>query len=367
MSIGKNYIWVAIFIFAFSGCGDKPNDVGIGLLPDDDLVKTVYIDSDSIKIEIEAVSFRSFISTSSSKNLFIGNFNEISSNIILKFKLPDTLKNISVRSARISLYTSENPIVGDTTGFLSFTVYKLISDIDSIYERIPVGSFSGRPDSVISFEIEAGVVEEWLSGENYGVLLKPDESSNMWSFKSFAEDFTPSLRIELASGDGKLDTLSFFDGESSYVARSSAGIDSSFITVQAGVGIRSIIKFDVSAIPRGVIINRAELYLYLKEKNFYSSGSDSLVISFITNPELIRHSLGGFDITTSEIGTRTLDDTTVYMFPITLPVQRWANGEVNNGLILRSYSEFENFNRFVFYYKERKPRVKIYYTTKPRI
>ncbi|CUS81077.1 hypothetical protein JGI16_10333 [Candidatus Kryptonium thompsonii] len=79
----------------------------------------------------------------------------------------------------------------------------------------------------------------------------------------------------------------------------------------------------------------------------------------------MRSSTGGFE--GDYLGLKNPVDTLEYVIPITTPVQRWVNGEPNNGILLRCLSEVDNFDRFTFYYVERKPKLKIYYTTKPEI
>ncbi len=360
-----NGIFIAfVFLFFVMGCSKEPNDVGFGLLPDNELFNVkVYEDS----VEIYAENIQNFISNSSSDILLIGNYDDISCDVLIRFNIPDTLKHIKIRWAQVRLFKSKF-VIGDSALPLRFTAHKVLSNYyDTLYDSQIIGEFEGIPDSVNYFKIDTAVVREWLNGKNYGLYLKSQSSGVIWGFNSLdALLFTPALEIVVPKEGGEVDTIRFVYGSDGYIARLNGRVDTNYIVLQAGVGLRSILKFDMSKLPKNIIINRAEVLLYLKDKKRYgNSGVDSLLASFITDTDLVRKSVGGFE--GNYLGLRNPVDTLEYMIPITTPVQRWINGEPNNGILLRCFSEVDNFDRFTFYYVERKPKIKIYYTTKPGI
>lgn len=348
--------------FFLSGCAKEPNDVGFGLLPENELFNVrVYEDS----VEIYAENIETFISNSTSNILLIGNYDNISCGILIRFDIPDTLKDIKMEWAQIRLFRSKF-FIGDSTIPIHFTAHKVLSNYyDTLYEARAIGEFRGVPDSVNYFKIDTGVVREWLNGKNYGLYLKPRNSGVIRGFNSLDEMlFTPALEIVIPKQD-KLDTIRFFYGSDGYIARLNERIDTNYIVLQAGVGIRSILKFGISNLPKNIIVNRAEVVLYLKERKKYGGGVDSLLASFITDVDLAKKSIGGFE--GNYLGLRNQLDTIEYTIPVTTPVQRWVNGEANNGILIRPFSEVDNFDRFVFYYKTKRPKLKVYYTTKPGI
>ncbi len=352
----------ALFLILF-GCGKEPNDIGFGLLPKDEIFNVeVYEDS----IEVSAENIQNFITNSSSNVLLIGNYDNISCAILIRFEIPDTLKDIKINKAWIRLFKS-NFILGDSTIPAHFTAHKVLSNYyDTLYDSRVIGEFNQVPDSVNYFDIDTSVVREWFMGKNYGLYLKPVNDGVIWGFNSLDEMlFVPALEVERQKGDNEVDTLRFLYGSDGYIATLNEKIDTNYIILQAGVGLRSILKFNISNLPKGIIVNRAEVSLYLKERKKYTDGVDSIIASFITDSALVRKSLGGFE--GNYLGVRNPLDTLEYKIPITTPVQRWINNEPNNGILIRCFSEQDNFERFVFYYTERKPKLKIYYTKKPGI
>jgi hypothetical protein len=358
----RNLILFFLTLFII-GCGKEPNDVGFGLLPEKELFNVNFYE-DSIEVQFENIT--NFISNSASNYLLIGNYDNISCGILIRFDIPDTLRFAQIKSSRIRLFKSDF-VIGDTTVPAKFTAHKVLSNYyDTLYDARVVGEFEGIPDSVNYFPIDTSVVREWFMGQNYGLYLKPQNNGVIWGFKSLDEMlFTPALEVGIGKADGGVDTVRFFYGSDGYIARSSEIADTNNIIIQAGVGLRSILKFDISKLPKNIIVNRAEISIYLKEKKRYIRGTDSLIASFITDLGLVKKSLGGVE--GNYLGVRNPLDTLEYIIPVTTPVQRWLNGEPNNGVLIRFYNEHDNFDRYVFYFRDRKPKLKIYYTTKPGV
>ncbi|CUS76948.1 hypothetical protein JGI14_100829 [Candidatus Kryptonium thompsonii] len=359
----SNILGIFVLSVFLIGCSKEPNDVGFGLLPDNELFNVkVYEDS----VEIYAENIQNFISNSSSNILLIGNYDGISCDILIRFDIPDTLRDIKIEWAQVRLFKS-GFVMGDSTLPVHFTAHKVLSNYyDTLYDSRIIGEFESVPDSVNYFKIDTGVVREWLNGKNYGLYLKSQSNGVIWGFNSLdAPLFTPALEIAVPKEGGGVDTIRFVYGSDGYIAKLNERIDTNYIVLQAGVGLRSILRFNVSKLPKNIIINRAEVSLYLKDKRKYGERGDSLIASFITDINLVRSSTGGFE--GDYLGLKNPVDTLEYVIPITTPVQRWVNGEPNNGILLRCLSEVDNFDRFTFYYVERKPKLKIYYTTKPEI
>jgi hypothetical protein len=368
-SIGLNLKFFFVLTFTLlliflNGCGKEPNDVGFGLLPENEIFNVkVYEDS----VEVYAENIQNFISNSSSNILFIGNYENISCAVLIRFDIPDTLRDVKLNWARVRLFKSGS-FIGDSTIPAHFTAHKVLSNYyDTLYDSRVIGEFNNVPDSVNYFQIDTSVVREWLLGKNYGLYLKPQNYGVIWAFNSLDEMlYTPALEVEVQKNDGRIDTVRFFYGSDGYIAKATGEVDTNYIVLQSGVGLRSILKFDVSKVPKNIIVNRAEISLYLKEKVKYgTAGVDSLIGSFITDSELLKKSLGGLE--GNYLGLRNPLDTLEYIIPVTTPVQRWVNGEGNKGILLRCYNEQDNFDRYVFYFKDRRPKLKIYYTTKPGI
>ena len=140
----SNILGIFVLSVFLIGCSKEPNDVGFGLLPDNELFNVkVYEDS----VEIYAENIQNFISNSSSNILLIGNYDGISCDILIRFDIPDTLRDIKIEWAQVRLFKS-GFVMGDSTLPVHFTAHKVLSNYyDTLYDSRIIGEFESVPDS----------------------------------------------------------------------------------------------------------------------------------------------------------------------------------------------------------------------------
>ncbi|RKY99602.1 MAG: hypothetical protein DRQ13_01990, partial [Ignavibacteriae bacterium] len=138
------------------------------------------------------------------------------------------------------------------------------------------------------------------------------------------------------------------------------------IAVQSSVSVNSIIAFDLSDVPEGVVINSAELIIQRDSLNTItgSSFSNSLLAYFVE------------DSTTKEVAEEgafllSFNDNS-YSGDITSYVRIWINENRNQGVLLRSGNAIEGLELFALKgstaadFAER-PRLRIVYTVKENL
>jgi hypothetical protein len=178
---------------------------------------------------------------------------------------------------------------GDSTSNLLFRVYRITRGWNSFSatwdtlqtnfydpssDPLPVRSIPTLADTQsITFAVDTAMVRQWLAtgtdsvNTKYGIVLFPDPSCRIVrGFNSFAYDssqFWPLLTIVAGNQDGSsLDTSTFTLGVNTFFGNiDNLNSDAGLIYAQCGVDYRSTLMFDLSFVPRGAIVNRADLYL----------------------------------------------------------------------------------------------------------
>jgi hypothetical protein len=225
------------------------------------------------------------------------------------------------------------------------------------------------------------MVRKWLQprtiSTNYGVILIPTPNTNVVrGFHSFDFDsvsFFPKLTIIARSAAGTAqDTTNyqgFGQGQDTFVGNiDNLNSNPELIYAQSGVSYRGFLKFDFSSIPRGAIINQAELTLK------YSPAASRLN-RFTSDSTIAAHALlSATDSTKFDVqGSRSTVDlryATSFVFDIRREVQYWIrDASLNNGLLFRTVnrSEFSSFDLFTFYNQTaqdstRRPQLIVKYT-----
>jgi hypothetical protein len=277
---------------------------------------------------------------------------------------------------------------GDSTGTLAFDVHKITKGWsqsfvtwDSVqsgfYESgTGRGSFSGTIQAdtqFISIELDTAMVREWflpLTVSSYGIVLVPTASSNVvgsiHGFDFDSTQFQPSLEVVVRNPAGTVrDTSRFTFGQDAFVGNiDNLATDPQHMYVQAGVVYRSTVLFDVSFIPRGAIINQAELQL---TRNPALSR-----LSRFTGDKVIAAHLRLGDADTSRfdftgVTGRADENLPLIMADVTRYAQSWVKGP-NYGLIIRAtnQTEFSSFQLQVFHNEtaadaDKRPRLRIFY------
>ncbi len=276
---------------------------------------------------------------------------------------------------------------GDSSGTLSFTVQEVTQawsqetvrwDSLPAYDQTVRGSFSGPVSAdteQIVVDLDTALVRKWLPGQaasQYGVILLPTASCtvirgfNIFDYDSVS--WYPTLEVIFRNTAGTVqDTFTSASGIDSFVGNiDNPTTASDVIATQSGVAYRSTLQFDLSSIPRGAIVNSAELALAFDSaaSRLNRFTNDSLIVAHVRtsadDPKL-------FEFSGASGNPSTLFHNT-YSFDVRHAAQKWVIGP-NYGLVLRSgtISEFSGFDLWVFYSQTAadnslRPRLRVKYS-----
>jgi len=300
------------------------------------------------------------------------------------FVLNDTAR---VDSAKLKLHFVT--WFGDSTGRLAFNVYRITrgwSQTRLTWDTVQAGFYesmvrgtsvtgAARDTQDVFIALDTAMVRQWLltptstTDTKYGFILVPSAGcSIVRGFTAFDSD---SLRSQ--------PTLEVYTRSPTDPSRYNAGLDTfvgnidnlnqnpQLIYMQAGVGYRATMDFDVSFIPRGAIINIATLQLQ-------RDPSTSRFTRFTGDTAFsVQASLSPSDPTLLDgvlsTGRRVAGTANTFSADARRPVQLWLQGS-NYGLTLRSSQadEYSSFDLMTFFNEQasdtlKRPRLKIIYST----
>ena len=254
-----------------------------------------------------------------------------------------------------------------------------------LYESTSRGSYSGTitgDTATFTVDLDTAMVRAWFQSTattttpQYGMILIPSASTQnairglVPFLTGDSSSYYPHLQVIAGSPTGpQRDTTSYALGIDAFVGTDDhpAG-PSPLLYVEGGVNYRSAVRFDVSFIPRGAILNVATLYL---ERD----PSTSKISKFVADTALAAHTL--LDTTTytavdpenaSAYGRRIAGSPYTFAFNIRAAAQSWVRGP-NYGVLIRmpSASEYSTANLYTFFSPTAsspasRPRLKIIYS-----
>lgn len=382
------YLKVLLFIVILISCSNDPNSVGSLLIPEKDAIKTKTL-------ELFADSIESFqkdsINFGSSSTLLLGNYNNISSKVLLAFliNLPDSIKDpytnnqANLKSAWIEIYP--NYWLGDKID-ISFTVHKInqswnpltfnfdsLSFIESSIGEDILSSLSyTEGDSVIGFTIDNNLVENWVKRSfdssvefNNGVLLAPtSNSSTIFGFQaltSFPLDRYTTLFLEFEKPGEFVDTVLSTPNLDIHLPLGEKTVDpNNGIVLQGGISSRGKIKISSQNIPDNIVINNALLDVYIKSTDEGTISSDTIAVSFLSDftNSTVNKNFGRYPL---------VKEGNKYSGDIRQFVERWIDGEANEGLEIKLSDEIIRANAVTVYGTKDisfTPKLTLFYTTK---
>lgn len=382
------YLKVLLFIVILISCSNDPNSVGSLLIPEKDAIKTKTL-------ELFADSIESFqkdsINFGSSSTLLLGNYNNISSKVLLAFliNLPDSIKDpytnneANLKSAWIEIYP--NYWLGDKID-ISFTVHKInqswnpltfnfdsLSFIESSIGEDILSSLSyTEGDSVIGFTIDNNLVENWVKRSfdssvefNNGVLLAPtSNSSTIFGFQaltSFPLDRYTTLFLEFEKPGEFVDTVLSTPNLDIHLPLGEKTVDpNNGIVLQGGISSRGKIKISSQNIPDNIVINNALLDVYIKSTDEGTISSDTIAVSFLSDftNSTVNKNFGRYPL---------VKEGNKYSGDIRQFVERWIDGEANEGLEIKLSDEIIRANSVTVYGTKDisfTPKLTLFYTTK---
>ncbi len=381
-------VFFVSIMFLISGCENNPSDVGLSFIdPRDTLNKKVF-DSGSDTVLMSSSTYLKYVNTSTSQNLFVGKYQSYESRGLIKFtNLPTGYDTFSVVSSKLRVRYNTN-YFKDSLGITSFNIYKLnrYIDISTVaYDSITssdigtsiLGAYSGTPvdTTLITIPFDNQIVSDWLKNasdtnvyKNYGLIFLPN--SNSTTIKAFystavitSGNLGPYLMVVVSNGT-RTDTLNLNISRTAYISDAPASIiPNERILIQSGVSYNGTMRFDISKLPRNVIINEAYIQFKCDPANsFYLKNSQDKRIAFSMITDTISHSSDNL------FYYANLIDSITYGVRLNAIFQKWNSGTAANyGLQLINIDYATGFNSLALYTPtasdpSKRPYLRILYT-----
>ncbi|RPI72430.1 MAG: hypothetical protein EHM47_08315 [Ignavibacteriales bacterium] len=387
MIIKKNIYFILFISIVYFNCSDEPTSISGGIPPKNSIGLVTINSKDDSLSQRSSYNHPSDVKLSPAGRLLIGRINnEIDASILIKFQisLADSVKedilndSITVTSAVMEFRQVYS--FGDENQDLDFTVHKALQnwsiDIteDSTVQIDP-------SDSKIDFEINDSIttvtlnnllLQEWLDitadtslDGNYGVHIQPAGSvtNKVLGYRAITSSFedVPFIRVVIEKTGGVYkDTIIFSTtADLTLMKGSIPPTVNENILIRSGYFINAVLAFDLSTVPDGIVVNKAELVLTADtvETKIGSGGINSLQTYFLfdsTNTDSISSS----SIRLSKFGDTYSGDVTNY-------VRAWLNGN-NQGMLVTPTDPYNGVEIFVIKGSDalpsEKPLLRITYT-----
>lgn len=375
-------------------CADDPNSVGNKLIPDEDKLNSIKIDSYSGNFEQSFTSFQQdSVYYGSSNRILLGKYKNITSEVLIRYtvSIPDSVEEAITNSETILklawIEMEPNYWIGDSTGF-DFSAQRIQEHWTSIGlnedslalvksnlgENIKDSLVYAQGDTVLKLYCNNDVVEDWVrtsyddsAPDNNGMFLSPISTSGIVGFQAltnYPSDPYPNLFM-IFETSGIIDTFFAVPSLDIHVTSGERDEDPpNSIQLEAAINVRGKLKFDLSTVPTNALVNSAKLELYNDaSKTETGNGTkDTIAVSFYTNSEA--------DSIITEYGKYPLtNNDDIYSGEIRQFVQRWLDGEKNEGLEVKLSNEARSASNVTLYGSDYptvtlRPRLTIYYTIK---
>jgi hypothetical protein len=386
-------VLVPFLVLLSTECSEDPTEANSLLA---DLPLPGLISKDTTLQAVNGYSIRQYVPMDGTVNL-VGHAGTYQAITVMQFTpttfpVRDTAVVYSAKLTlhRVSWYGTQGSPFGFTvyrvnTSWSPFTLTWDSLQTGSFYESaVPRGSYSEitQADTVISVSLDTAMVRQWLATATtstttqFGFVLVPSPSTQnaVCGFLEFgagdSTSYYPTLQIIAGSPTGPQRDTSYYNlGNDTFVGTDDHSTGpSTLLYVQGGVNYRSAIRFDVSAIPRGAIVNSATLYLD-------RDPATSKISQFVTDTALAAHILG--DTVTVKLldaedpttfGRRLASSSLTFAFNIRRAAQSWIRGP-NYGVIIRvpAVGEYSTADIYTFFNTTAtspsvRPRLKLVYS-----
>jgi len=392
------FLKLAFYLFAviilIVSCSQDPTSVGSELISQNEKIAFQELDSYQANVFQKSVNYQDKFKFGLSNVVLMGKNSFAESSILMRYHiyLPDSILALVksgqyvVKSATMKMIPRY--LLGDKTATLDFSVFQVRSDWspvgfdrDSIpslvYDPVDVSSGLTVNDTLVKFNLKNDVVTQWLkysadsnsAPKNFGILLKPKLSSQkIVGFNSAIASSSTNetvLTVELERPSIRKDTLGISPFFHIYYLTGQVPQQNSNLTFQGGIGLKGTLFFDLSSLPKNIIVNKAYLELNVDTTSTLDGNpsSDSLfaqILADSTTRKLTRD---------SSVVTVLAKKDKIYTGDIAWMVQKWQNGESNQGILLSLWDEYASAARIAFFgskdpNKALRPKLKIIYMQK---
>lgn len=391
--IVKFSLFATLFFIALA-CNDDPTSVGDSLIPDGDRIAFQKIDSYNNNFNQTFSTFsKDSLFYGHSKRILLGSYNNLSIDMLIGFGIlfPDSIRD-GLKKSEISLKSSwiemePNYWLGNKSHF-EFSVKEIKQNWSSnnfnndtlnavkssLGNEVLLQDTYSFTDSLIKFSIEQQIVNKWIMQAvenslsiNDGLYFSPVSNTGIVGFQAIAR-YTKSKYISLNMVFEKqgeiIDTITAVQSSDLHVVTSTTPEENeNSLILQSSSSIRGKLWFDVSSVPANAILNKATLNLCIDElkTEIGNVKTDTVAISFFENKNE--------NIINKKYGIAALlKKDKNYSGDIRKFVQRWINGEDNEGMEIKLSDENKSANTIAFYKSDcqvdsLRPRLTIFYTT----
>ena len=394
------FLRLTFFLFAvtilFISCNQDPTSVGSELISQNEKITFQELDSYQANIFQKSVNYQDKFKFGLSNVVLMGknSFEEASILMRYRFYLPDSLLayvttgKYVVKSATMTMIPRY--LLGDKSAPLDFSVYQVRSDWspngfdkDSIphltYDATDVSSGTTINDTLIKFNLRTDVVTQWLRfladtnstsiPKNFGLLIKPKLSTQkiigFYTANASSSTNETVLKVEFERPSIRTDTVNISPFFHIYYLTGQAPQQVNNLTFQGGIGLKGTVFFNLNTLPKNIIVNKAYLEMNVDTTSTFdgSPSSDSLfaqILADSTTRKLTKD---------STVVTILSKKDKIYTGDIAWMVQKWQNGESNQGILLSLWDEYATAARIAFYgsqnpNKALRPKLKIIYMQK---
>ena len=381
-----------ISIAFFVSCEDEPSSIGVELISGDLIVVKTF-DSGIDAVSQSSSYFKNVITLGSSTWILLGKYQDIEASTLLKFifGFSDSLRTdvidgkINVMDAWIVL--RDRYTYGDTLASMEFTTHKVNSNwsftqftIDSLsklqYENEDIGSNLIATDTNYTFNLDESVVLSWMKNSadnmlesNHGIYLKPKEmSGKVTGFEALTaiSSEAAKLFVVIEKAGVYTDTINgFIIGDVGLVDGEVPNLPPGLIGMQSSIAINSKLKFDVAGLPKGLVVNKAELILTKDSLNSVpgTTFSNTLRASLLRYSDSLNTQGSAVSLTFSN---------NEYIGNITSFLRRWIDTGENNGLLLQAGNQVDGLELFAIFGSDAadlslRPALKVTYTIKEHL
>ena len=366
---------ILLSLIVVSGCSDDPSDIGAGLVSPTDTVHVRYYSTGGTSDISYLYRINGINST------LVGKHDEIEVRALLQFPTLSSIPDTAIIDSAI-LKVPINYTFMDSLGRVAVNIHSLLKSWTlSTFKwdsSIAPGFYSNPPEVTFDQTLSSGdtaffihsetLIRSWMldsTHASHGLIIIPD--LGVTTTIAGAVSKSPVLTISYRNDSGDTThTLSFNPSQQTFVANGSVPSSGLHTFLQAGIGYRSIIRFDSLTLPRSVSITEAVLEFTVDESlSFLNEKSRDTVTA-----HFLRANTYPYD--TIALGSvcwpKETGEKKIYQGNIKAIVQQWVIGTPNYGIVLRPLGEYSTFDRFAIYGSASdslKPKLTITYTVLP--